>query len=324
MIAGIVWLLASLPAAGFQVARLRSLGLKRLLAWTAAILAVAIADMAAAGYPATVRMLAIIGVLLYGMKSVVYIEWTSRTGRYLSWRRWIAFHLWFGMRPEAFARRAAAPYGDAVGYIRSGAWRFAAGLVLTVLAAQPWIPLPAEPGAARSLGSIMAVLPLLAGLSLMLHFGLFTIVAGLWRLAGFDCRRQFRNPLLSRSLGEFWSRRWNLAFSDMTAIGAYRPLSLVWGRTAARFAAFAFSGILHELAISLPVRQGFGGPAVYFLLHGAAVSFESLLERSGKPLSAVPGLGRAWTLTWLILPLPLLFHPAFLQEIVLPLVARFK
>ena len=56
---------------------------------------------------------------------------------------------------------------------------------------------------------------------------------------------------------DFWSRRWNLAFSEMTALGVYRPLSGNIGRKAATVAAFLASGLLHELAISLPVLAGY-------------------------------------------------------------------
>lgn len=320
MIAIILLLLLIIPVTGFRIARLRSMSLKRLLVWMVVIFSIALADIASANCSAVVRMIAIIGVLLYGMKSVVYSEWTNRSGRTLPVKRWIAFHLWFGMRPELFVKRMSVPHADAMSYIRGGVWRFAAGLILVVIAVQPWIRLSVGHGLAWSNDWIGATPLLLIGLSLMLHFGLFTIVAGVWRMAGFDCRRQFRNPVMAKSLGEFWSMRWNLAFSEMTAIGVYRPLVGKWGETNAQLAAFAFSGILHELAISLPVGQGFGGPMVYFLLHGAAVSFERLLERRGRPISAVPGLRVLWTLSWLILPLPLLFHHAFLEEIIGPLV----
>src|SRR5207248_6050770 len=99
---------------------------------------------------------------------------------------------------------------------------------------------------------------LLAGLSLLLHFVIFNILAGLWRRAGVACNPLFRAPLRSTSLGEFWGRRWNLAFAEMTAIGVYRPLTGHVGRTAALFVAFLFSGLLHELAITVPVQAAYG------------------------------------------------------------------
>ena len=83
------------------------------------------------------------------------------------------------------------------------------------------------------------------------------------------------------------------------------------GETAGLFASFLASGVLHELAISVPVGAGFGLPTLYFLLHGALVGLERKTPRIAS---------RAWTLFWLIAPLPLLFHPPFLRGVVWPLV----
>jgi alginate O-acetyltransferase complex protein AlgI len=65
------------------------------------------------------------------------------------------------------------------------------------------------------------------------------------------------------------------------------------------------------MAISLPVRAGYGLPLLYFAIHGALVLVERALGR---------GLGRVWTLAALALPLPLLFHRPFLEGIVWQLV----
>jgi len=84
-------------------------------------------------------------------------------------------------------------------------------------------------------------------------------------------------------------------------------------------AAFLFSGILHELAISVPVGAGYGGPFAYFALHGALVLVERGLGRAGWPIERLPWLGSVWTLGWLALPLPILFHIPFLSGVVWPL-----
>jgi alginate O-acetyltransferase complex protein AlgI len=152
----------------------------------------------------------------------------------------------------------------------------------------------------------------------MLHFGLCHLLAGAWRLAGVAAQPLFRAPLQAESLGEFWARRWNLGFSEMTTVAVYRPLGARLGRTPALAASFALSGLLHELAISVPVRAGFGLPLLYFLLHGVLVLVERTLAKSGHPLEG--WVGRAWTLAWLVLPLPLLFHRPFLAGVVWPLV----
>ncbi|MGZ8781078.1 MAG: hypothetical protein ACXW31_14245 [Thermoanaerobaculia bacterium] len=56
----------------------------------------------------------------------------------------------------------------------------------------------------------------------------------------------------------------------------------------------------------------FGMPTLYFLLHGVLVG----LERRFPCLAS-----RAWTLFWLVAPLPILFHPPFLRGVVWPLVS---
>ena len=106
----------------------------------------------------------------------------------------------------------------------------------------------------------------------------------------------------------------------MTALAVYQPLVRRAGRRAALAAAFLGSGLLHELAISVPVQAGYGLPLAYFALHGSLVMIEGRLARSGRPIDRLPWLGRAWTLGWLLVPLPILFHQPFLAGVVWPLV----
>ena len=103
----------------------------------------------------------------------------------------------------------------------------------------------------------------------------------------------------------------------MTAIAVYRPLAGRLGTSRALLASFAFSGLLHEMAISLPVRAGFGLPFAYFALHGALVRIERELARHGHPMRC--RLGRVWTFVWLVAPLPILFHRPFLAGVVWPI-----
>jgi hypothetical protein len=152
------------------------------------------------------------------------------------------------------------------------------------------------------------------GFSFVVHFGALNLCTGLWRAAGFDAYALFRSPQRSQTLGEFWSRRWNVGFSEMTAIGVARPIGSGLGRGGAVMLGFLFSGLLHELVISVPVMAGWGMPTGYFLLHGVLVLIEEALRRAGRPLRGVAG--RVWTFFWLIAPLPLLFHEAFVREIV--------
>jgi len=126
--------------------------------------------------------------------------------------------------------------------------------------------------------------------------------------------------LRARSLNEFWGRRWNLAFSEMTALAVYRPLASRLGKGPATFVAFLFSGLLHELAISLPARAGYGLPTLYFAWHGGLVLIERSLERSNCPVDRLGWLAHIWTLGWLALPFQIVFHPYFLNAVVWPLI----
>jgi hypothetical protein len=160
----------------------------------------------------------------------------------------------------------------------------------------------------------------LAALSLMLHFGAFSLLSAFWQSRGVDADVMFDAPWQPTSLGEFWGRSWNPAFTEMTATVVYRPIARRFGATNGLLVSFAFSGALHELAISVPVQDGFGLPLVYFAVHGALVAFER--EIGTAWLTRRPWRGRTWTVAWLVLPLPVLFHRPFLEGVVAPLLSR--
>mgnify|MGYP001596851415 CR=1 FL=1 len=301
VVVALVAALAAVLTAGFGIVRIPRKRAARAAAWALVIASVVFAERATAAEPAGIRMLAVIGLLLYAMKAVVGVE--SATS--LSPLRWFAFAaLWPGMRPTLFAD--SKPVGEgAWALVGKGVVRIAIGAGFLIAGRVVWSTTGSLAGATA------LVLP---GISLVLHFGLFNIAAGAWRALGIDADSLFRAPLLSTTLKEFWGRRWNLAFSEMTAAGVYRPVSGLAGRRAGIAAAFLASGLLHELAISGPVKAGFGLPLLYFAIHAVAMLVEPRL-----PLERHPWLGRAWTTAWLLLPLPLLFHPAFLRGVVWPL-----
>lgn len=302
---GVGAFLAALGAVGatlllaFAVTRLRPPRAARAAAWGLAVATLMAVDRVTSAQPAGFRMLSLIAGLLFAMKAVVSVE-AAGEGTRLPPLRWLAFAtLWPGMRPALFAS-LGPPLPGARRLLARGVAHGALGVVLVALARLAW----------KATGSAaVASVALLPGLSLLLHFGAFDVITGLWRLAGVDCGPLFRAPLRSASLREFWGRRWNLAFSEMTALAVYRPLSGAAGGRIGLFAAFLFSGVLHEAAISLPVRAGFGLPLLYFALHGVLV----LIERERGPL------GRPATRAALVVPLPLLFHPPFLRGVLWPL-----
>jgi alginate O-acetyltransferase complex protein AlgI len=271
----------------------------RAAAWALVVVSVGVAHCLTAAEPAGLRMLAVIGALFFAMKALVSVEARARDGTRLSFLRWAAFAtLWPGMRPALVARLQHR--SGAAALLRTGLSYVGLGTALFVLAHLTW---------RLTESAVLSTLFLLPALSFLLHFGAFGVLAGLWRAAGADVGPLFRAPWRAESLGEFWSRRWNLAFSEMTSLAVYRPLALRVGRRAALGAAFLFSGLLHEVAISLPVRAGYGRPLLYFAIHGVLTQ----VERERGPF------GRAATFLAVVLPLPLLFHRPFLQGVIWPL-----
>lgn len=81
-------------------------------------------------------------------------------------------------------------------------------------------------------------------------------------------------PLTSTSLSEFWGRRWNSAFRDLTYRFLFRPSASWLGPRWGILVGFLFSGAIHDLVISVPARGGYGGPTVFFAIQGAAMVIE--------------------------------------------------
>jgi hypothetical protein len=299
---------------GFGVTLLTVKGIARLLSWLMTIAATAGMERLTASEPAGVRMIAIILALLYGTKAVVSVECGVR----LTAVRWVGFSwFWFGMRPALFARTGNKPLPGCRKSLINGSIDLTIGFAATITARGVWYGrdwLGDE--AARWLATVL----LLIGLSLVVHFGIFSLLAAFWRARGVDCRPLFKAPVLSTSLSEFWGKRWNLAFSEMTTVVIYRPVSKMVGRRAGLLASFVVSGLLHEIAISVPVLAGFGGPSLYFALHGLLVLFETGMSRVGFAIDSQPWLGRIWTMSAVVLPLPILFHRPFLSGVVWPIV----
>lgn len=161
------------------------------------------------------------------------------------------------------------------------------------------------------------------GIVLILHFGIFHLLSCAWRSVGVEARPLMDRPLASVSVSEFWGRRWNTAFRDLTHRFLFRPLSARFGPRPAILAGFAFSGLVHDLVISVPAGGGYGGPSLFFALQGTAM----LVERS--TLGRRMNLGRRWS-GWLFTTLVLvppaycLFHPPFVARIVVPFLRALR
>jgi alginate O-acetyltransferase complex protein AlgI len=155
------------------------------------------------------------------------------------------------------------------------------------------------------------------GFILSIHCGLFHLLSCVWRSICLRSEPLMNRPLAARTVTEFWGRRWNRAFRDLTYSAIFRPLATRYGPAIGTIVVFGFSGLVHDLVISIPAAGGFGLPTLYFLIQGVAVLLESrpvkVSTRSGHNL-----LGRTVAAVVIAAPLPLLFHPPFVNAVVVP------
>ena len=286
-----------------------------LLSWAMLILSILVIHLIFLHEGPIIRMLAIIATTFTAVKVIAVAEGYKNKKLTLKFNQWVVFAVgWAGMRAQPFESLGEKPLPGAWPIITFGVSRVIIGLLLIALAHKA-ILLPVFP----CLIYILVSAILLVGFSLILHFGLLGISAGAWRLSGVNTYVLFRSPAKALSLTEFWSKRWNIAFSEMTSVAVFRPLKNKAGSAVALMAAFAFSGLLHELALSVPVNNGYGLPLLYFITQGAMVLVEKALISQKILFLQHQVLARVWTLFWVIVPMPLLFHPHFIKEVVWPL-----
>jgi len=224
-----------------------------------------------------------------------------------------AFWLWPGMDPLPFLRRGESSDMAAHAAAKRRSW-IVGGMNTLVGAAIAW-------GAARWIPDAWPIVKgwtFLVGLGLFVHCGLVHLMALGWQLRGVAARPIMHRPLAAESLADFWSRRWNTAFRDLAHRVVFKPISRRIGAKAAVFAVFLFSGIVHDAAISIPPRAGFGLPTAYFIIQWLAQGLQK--SRLARQIGLAQGVGgRIFTAAVVIAPAGLLFHPPFIANVVLPL-----
>jgi hypothetical protein len=288
---------------------------KLILAWLILVLSVATIWFVFRQMHPIIKMLAVIITTFTAMKVIATTESYKGKSTMLTFIQWLVFAIgWAGMRAQPFETFGAAALPGARAMIKFGISRILAGVVLIALAhllvRQTFNP---------TIIYVTVSALLLAAFSLILHFGILSISAGMWRLSGVHADYLFKRPATSVSLTEFWGKRWNVAFIEMTTIALLRPLRYKIGNPAAVLIVFVFSGLLHELALSVPVNKGFGLPLLYFLIQGILVLLEKRYASGTSHFLQNKIIARLWVFFWLVVPVPLLFHAAFLQEVVWPL-----
>jgi alginate O-acetyltransferase complex protein AlgI len=238
----------------------------------------------------------------------------------LKWATWLLAHGETRPRTRSFAYLFLWPGMDAESFL-------APATSVAPPTAQQWLVALAQTLAGAALLWVVARclpdIPLLRGWTgmlgagLLLHFGSFRLVALFWRWRGIDARPIMDAPLRSTSLAEFWGRRWNLGFRDLAHTLLFTPAQRALGPAMATLVVFIFSGLIHDLVISVPARGGYGLPTVYFLLQASGLLFER--SRTGRRFGLGRG-GRGWlfTVVFVAAPACILFHPAFISRVFLP------
>jgi alginate O-acetyltransferase complex protein AlgI len=249
----------------------------------------------------------LLAAAIYGTCKMLTWLAAPRVAGAATWRHWAYVFGWPGLDARRFLDPQQRPIRPTLRDWTVGVAKMLIG-VLVFWTAQYWAP----PDSTIVLGWAGII-----GVGLMLHFGLFQLLSCLWRAVGVDARPLMVEPLHSTSVAEFWSNRWNTAFRDLTRQFMFGPLARRYGLRIALVASFFFSGLIHDVVISVPAGGGYGGPTLFFLVQVVAIFVEK--SRAGHRL----GLGRGWrgwtfTAISLLLPAQLLFHRQFLEAVVLP------
>lgn len=157
----------------------------------------------------------------------------------------------------------------------------------------------------------------LFGLIFLLHFGSFRLVSLFWRTNGISAAPIMSSPIVSKSLTEFWGKRWNLGFRRLAHDFIFRPLQKQTGASLAGLLVFVVSGLIHDLVISFPARGGYGLPTGYFIVQGLGVMFER--SSPARRIGLHKGLpARIFTLLVTAAPAFWLFHPPFIDRVIIP------
>ena len=222
--------------------------------------------------------------------------------------KFLWFAAWPGFDTAGFLTREATSRPTRAEWT-SGTIKAVCGLALWLLAAPAALP--------RSM--MVAGWLAMIGIVLAMHFGGLHLLALFWRARGRDVRPIMNAPALTKSLSEFWGRRWNMAFRNFAHHAVFKPAARRWNAAAGTWISFVFSGLVHELAISVPAGDGYGLPLAYFVLQGFGVSLERTLSR--KSFTVRGGLpGWSFAALFLIPAAVFLFHPPFVRNVVVPLI----
>lgn len=242
----------------------------------------------AAGGPPMRAVLAYLGLLL--LLKVAHLD---RSQEQWTWRQ----RLWHGFAPfDVHATTRVAPAVD--------------GLLLVSIIVHACLALAAWHALSAGFAAVHSSLPLKLLLGAALVYCAMDVatesIRFVHRLFGIDVPPIQRMPILSQTVSEFWSGRWNRPVSGWLNEYFFLPFArrrqLVQGTVAAFTASALAHAWLFNAAVG-PTGALMGGG--FFLLHGAVVLVETRLRVRRWPRV----LRHAWTMGWLLLTSPLFVLP---------------
>ena len=160
---------------------------------------------------------------LYG--GVKWLTWRRRVSgaTRVPWWQHVAYFVgWPGLDAAAFLAPADSPR---VACPSRGEWLFAAAKCSAGATVLAYLPRLIDAGVVPFDEPLVQAWSGMIGVILVLHFGLFHLIACGWRSVGIDARPIMDWPLAAASVSAFWGRRWNKAFRDIAYPFVFRPLS---------------------------------------------------------------------------------------------------
>ena len=272
-----------------------------------------------AGLNEPLTMIAIAITLFLAIKThtlLMYCDQQSKRGvevpvDFASGLVWYA--VWWGLKPSEFFTRRPRQSIDNV-ELAFAIFKATIGMLLLFLV----VPFVFNQWTENEYRDLVAGWLGLVGIAFCMHFGYSHLTAIVLRANGRPVTPIMNRPILAASVSEFWGKRWNLAFRDYAHVVLFAPLARRWGAVAGSMAGFTFSGLIHELAISLPANGGYGWPMLYFVIQGFGVLSERWLAKCGW-WKAGSISNRIWAIVVVVLPVPLLFHQPFVRRVIVPI-----
>lgn len=289
--------------------RVRSARVRRSWGWLITLVLLVLGAWASQPLAPWPRLGVVWALVFVAFKALVltHTEPTALVG--LTWWRYCGFVAgWLGMDVAAWIVPTAPVAAGWRRVLSGSAWLLGAGGLTWLLLRWPVAAAWALPRAwCAWVAGVIAV-----------FFGFTRLLTGIWNVLGRNVAPLFDAPVYARSLTEWWGKRWNLAVHTTLHLVIWQPLRGRFGTAGAATAVFLVSGLLHEYLLSYPANGGWGGPIAYFVIQAAGMYAEH--KRAVRRILRVAAWRKAaWTLVITLVPGPLLFHPALLEALVMPL-----